>query len=145
MKILLFLLPLLSLWLFTGCATVTRGTKDVLVIESDPSGAEVQLSNGMRGKTPTSFKVARRNSLTVSIEKKGYEPLTVQVNPVVAGAGAAGMAGNVLIGGIIGIGVDAATGATMNLRPNPVRATLVPLKKEEEATTSDETTENTSP
>lgn len=137
MKTSLLLLPLLTLWLFTGCATVTRGTKDVLVIESDPPGAEVQLSNGMRGKTPTSFKVARRNSLTVSIEKEGYEPLTVQVNPVVAGAGAAGMAGNVLVGGIVGIGVDAATGATMNLKPNPVRVTLVPLKKEEEAQTLD--------
>ncbi|WP_246251740.1 hypothetical protein [Parasulfitobacter algicola] len=41
-----------------------------------------------------------------------------------AEGGAAGMAGNVLIGGVIGIGVDAATGATQNLEPNPVMVNL---------------------
>jgi hypothetical protein len=35
------------------------------------------------------------------------------------------MAGNVLIGGIIGVGVDAASGATKSLRPNPVHVHLV--------------------
>ena len=34
------------------------------------------------------------------------------------------MAGNVLIGGIIGIGVDAATGATQDLKPNPLHVVL---------------------
>jgi len=38
------------------------------------------------------------------------------------------MAGNVLLGGIIGAGVDAATGATKKLTPNPIRVTLNPLK-----------------
>jgi hypothetical protein len=36
------------------------------------------------------------------------------------------MAGNVVFGGIIGAGVDAATGATKQLKPNPVVVTLVP-------------------
>jgi hypothetical protein len=35
------------------------------------------------------------------------------------------MAGNVLIGGIIGMGVDAATGATNSLKPNPVHVHLI--------------------
>jgi hypothetical protein len=35
------------------------------------------------------------------------------------------MAGNVLIGGLIGIGVDAASGATKELRPNPLVVKLV--------------------
>lgn len=121
---------LLAALLFSGCATVTRGTKDVLVIESDPSNADVSLSNGMVGKTPTSFKVPRKHALTVTIQKDGYESAIVQVNPAVSGGGAAGMAGNVLVGGIIGVGVDAVTGATMSLRPNPVRVTLVPLNPE---------------
>lgn len=42
----------------------------------------------------------------------------------VSGAGAAGMAGNVILGGVNGAGVDAATGATKRLVPNPVRVTL---------------------
>ncbi len=125
-SIFLLIFPLFALCLFTGCATVTRGTNDVLVVESDPAGAAVRVSNGMSGKTPTSFKVPRRNSLTVTVEKEGYEKVEVQVNPVVAGAGAAGMAGNVLVGGIVGIGVDALSGATMSLKPNPIQVKLVP-------------------
>jgi hypothetical protein len=45
----------------------------------------------------------------------------------VAGAGAACFAGNVLIGGVVGMGVDAATGSTLEHYPNPVTVSLVPL------------------
>ena len=34
-----------------------------------------------------------------------------------------------LIGGVVGMGVDAATGSTLEHYPNPVLASLVPLKK----------------
>lgn len=114
--------------LFSGCASVTRGTKDTLVIESDPAGATVRLSTGQTGKTPTSFQLPRKHGFDVYIEKEGYEPLTVHVSSQVSGTGAAGMAGNVLVGGLIGVGVDAMTGATKDLRPNPVKVSLVPLK-----------------
>lgn len=39
-------------------------------------------------------------------------------------AGTAGMIGNVVFGGVIGVGVDATSGATLDLYPNPVRVTL---------------------
>ena len=41
-----------------------------------------------------------------------------------ATAGGAGLAGNVLLGGVIGLGVDAATGAAFDLVPNPLKVTL---------------------
>ncbi len=115
----------------SGCATVTRGTKDTLVIESNPAGATVRLSNGMTGKTPTSFKLPRKDSLVVTIEKEGYETLTVNVNSQVSGAGAVGMAGNVLVGGLVGAVIDPLSGAMKDLRPNPVKVTLVPARKSE--------------
>jgi hypothetical protein len=117
--------------LFTGCATVTRGTKEVLVVESEPSGAAVRLSNGMVGTTPTSFKIPRKGKLDVTIIKQGYEPVEVFVNTQVAGAGAAGMAGNVLVGGIIGVGIDSFSGGMLEHKPNPIRVTLVPLVSSE--------------
>ncbi|MEL7487392.1 MAG: hypothetical protein AAGJ87_09290, partial [Pseudomonadota bacterium] len=40
-------------------------------------------------------------------------------------------AGNVLAGGLIGIGVDAGTGANLDLRPNPMTATLAPEESEQ--------------
>ncbi len=115
----------LSIITMTGCTTVTRGTKDVLVIESNPPGADVELSNGLRGKTPTSFELPRKHALVVTISKEGYETVTVNVTPKVVGAGGAGMAGNVLVGGLIGAAVDAGTGAMKDLFPNPIQVELV--------------------
>jgi hypothetical protein len=37
----------------------------------------------------------------------------------------------VLVGGVIGMAVDASTGATLEHYPNPVMLTLVPLRKGE--------------
>ncbi|MFC6460494.1 hypothetical protein ACFP76_07905 [Paracoccus aerius] len=42
----------------------------------------------------------------------------------VAPGGSAAMAGNVFVGGIIGAGVDADSGAMLDLVPNPVEVTL---------------------
>jgi hypothetical protein len=125
------ILALVLLLFISGCASVTRGRKDTLVVESVPAGAEVRLSTGGAGRTPTSFQLPRKKALDVYIEKEGYEPLTVHVSSQISGTGAVGMAGNVLIGGIIGVGVDSWTGAAKDLRPNPIKVTMVPLKKEE--------------
>ena len=111
-----------------GCATITRGSSEALVVESTPTGAEVRLSSGETCKTPCTLKKKRKDNFVVFINREGYEPVEVSVISETAGAGAAGMAGNVLVGGIIGLGVDAATGATKKLTPNPVRVTLNPLK-----------------
>lgn len=121
----LFLLTLVVQ--FVGCATITRGTKEVLVVESSPPGADVRTSTGLSGKTPASFKVNRRGGFVVSIEKQGYEKVEVQVESQVAGGGAAGMAGNVILGGLIGAALDAGSGAMLELKPNPIRVDLVPL------------------
>jgi hypothetical protein len=110
----------------SGCATITRGTTEVLVIETTPSGADVELSNGSRCKSPCSLELKRKNNIVVDISRTGFDPVRVNVLSQIAGAGAAGMAGNVVFGGLIGVGVDAATGATKQLKPNPVIVTLVP-------------------
>jgi hypothetical protein len=126
------LIAIIVVWLaalfLSGCATVTRGTKDTLVVESDPAGANVSLSTGHSGKTPTSFKLSRKDTVLVTISREGYETAVVTVNSQVVGAGAAGMAGNVLVGGLIGVGVDAWSGATKSLKPNPVTVKLVKLE-----------------
>jgi hypothetical protein len=115
--------------LIQGCATITRGTTEVLVIETTPSGAEVDMSNGLRCKTPCAMEVKRKTNIVLDITKDGYESARINVLSEVAGAGAAGMAGNVILGGVIGAGVDAATGATKRLTPNPVKVTLNPVEK----------------
>ncbi|MCP8938973.1 translation initiation factor 2 [Alsobacter sp. SYSU M60028] len=107
-----------------GCATVTRGTTNQVTFTSEPSGAEVKTSIGHGCTTPCTIEVPRKSEFVATFSLEGYKPAQVPVATRVAGAGAAGFAGNVLVGGLVGMGVDAATGATYEHFPNPVSATL---------------------
>ena len=120
-------LATLSLHSLSGCATITRGSSEAFVVETTPIGAQVRLSSGETCNSPCTLKKKRKENFVVFINKNGYEPVEVSIISETAGAGAAGMAGNVLVGGLIGAGVDAATGATKRLTPNPLKVTLNPI------------------
>lgn len=119
------ILGLTMLVMGSGCATITRGTTEAWVVESEPAGAQVRLSSGQTCTTPCTLELKRKNNFGVEIEKEGYDRVSTQVVSSNSRAGAVGMAGNVLFGGLIGIGVDAASGATKELRPNPLVVKLV--------------------
>ena len=110
-----------------GCATITRGTTDQIQIQSEPSEARATTSLGQSCQTPCTLQVSRKDEFTVSFQKEGYEPQQIDVKTQVAGSGAAGFAGNILLGGVVGMGADVATGAALEHVPNPVRASLVPI------------------
>ena len=137
----LVLLPLLA---FTSCATITRGVHEKLSVQSDPPAAEAVLSTGEHGITPCKFvKNRRTDNFTVTISKAGYAAQMVPVRSEASGTGATAMGGNILLGGVIGAGVDAASGAYKSLYPNPVSVTLVPIHGKYSATTA--TTTRTTP
>ena len=115
---------LISLFL-VSCGSLTRGGKEVLEIKTNPSGARVETSNNMMcSSTPCGLKMSRKSEIQVKIIKKGCKPVTVSVTNQVANVGAASMAGNVILGGVIGAGVDVYTGASKELKPNPVDVNL---------------------
>src|SRR5436189_224973 len=68
---------------------------------------------------------ARRDNFTVTVSKVGYVPQAVNVESKVSATGGTAMA----VGGPIGAGVDAVSGAYNSLYPNPVSVRLVPLRK----------------
>jgi hypothetical protein len=104
-----------------ACATVTRGTSEAWTVETDPSGATVKTTAGFAcDATPCTFKMPRKSEFDVTITKAGYKTVSTHVTHQTAGAGAAGMAGNVIVGGLIGVGVDAVSGATQEIKPNPL-------------------------
>lgn len=110
-----------------ACATVTRGSDDAWVVNSNPQGATVTTSNGhFCAATPCAIKMSRKSEFTAELKKPGYKTATVSVTHRTAGSGAAGVAGNVLVGGVIGLGVDMVTGASQDLVPNPVTVDLEP-------------------
>jgi PEGA domain len=116
-----------------ACATVTRGTTSDVQIISEPSDATARISNGFSCQTPCTYKVSRKEEFVVTISKDGYEEATVAVKTQVAGTGAAGFAGNILVGGIVGMGADAMTGAALEHIPNPVSVSLKAISKAKKA------------
>lgn len=108
----------------SGCASITRGWNEQMQFSSVPSEANVRTSMGFQCLTPCTLQVGRKDEFTVVFSKAGYETKEVQVRTQVAGGGAAGFAGNVLLGGVVGMGVDVASGAALEHCPNPVSVTL---------------------
>ena len=109
----------------TGCATVTRGRTQDFVINTTPSGATATLSTGETCTTPCTLTRPRNEEFTVTLTREGFETSTHMIDHRTSGGGGTAMAGNVLVGGLIGAGVDAASGATQDLYPNPLDVTLV--------------------
>ena len=113
-----------------GCASVTRGTTENISIATTPAGATADISGldiPTVCVTPCVVQAKRNADITVAINKEGYQPQIIALTKEIPGSGAAGFAGNILAGGLIGMGVDAATGAAMDHKPNPVIVTLQPM------------------
>jgi hypothetical protein len=110
--------------LVSGCATITRGTRQSFKIESTPSEAKVALSNGETCVTPCKLKLKRRPGFDATFTKEGYQTKTVKVDSEIHGGGVAGGAGNILFGGVIGGIVDGTNGSLYSLSPSPLQVTL---------------------
>jgi hypothetical protein len=112
-----------------GCASVTRGTTENISISSTPAGATAEITGldiPTACVTPCVVQAKRNADITVTVSKEGYDPQVIPLTKEIPGSGAAGFAGNVLLGGLVGMGVDAATGAALDHKPNPVIVTLQP-------------------
>ena len=117
---------LVACFVLGGCASVTRGWTEQISLASTPAGAVATVSGSENHTctTPCAVQVNRNSDLQVSFEMPGYESEVVVLTKELATAGAAGFAGNVLLGGLIGMGVDAISNAPMDHKPNPVIVTL---------------------
>lgn len=114
--------------LLSACASVTRGSSDAWEINSDPGGARVETTNGFTCEaTPCAIRMKRKSQFVATLTKPGFKPATISVTHKTAKAGAVGMAGNALVGGLIGVVIDSSTGATQDLTPNPALVKLEPV------------------
>lgn len=98
----------------TGCASVLTGHSQKLTLNTDPPGADCMLTRndlaiGRVNPTPGVITVQRaKDAIRVTCVKEGHQEATY-VNK--SGFEAA-VLGNVLIGGLVGVAVDATSGAT---------------------------------
>ena len=115
-------LSILSAIMLSGCATIMKDDSQPVSFSSEPDNAVVKLNSIARGKTPVTIMVKRSMKDTiVSIEKHGYITETFPLEKTLS----AMTFGNIIFGGIIGIGVDAATGKNTDY-PDSVHVNLVP-------------------
>ncbi len=106
----------------SGCGLVFGGTRQVIRATSSPDGASVTMSPGTSDyKTPASMSLERKNNYSLTFSAPGYTAQKfeiqhdVRVGIVVA---------DVLLTGLIGVVVDAATGAWYKLSPEVASVTL---------------------
>ncbi len=116
----------------SACSTVTRGNSEDVVFTSEPNGAHMTTSMGVGCTTPCTIDIKRKKAFT-AVFQHGRETRTINVASKLGGAGVATGAANVIAGGIIGVAVDASTGATLDHLPNPVHADFTQPKSQAQA------------
>lgn len=112
---------LLTFALFLGgCATLIHGSSERIRVESEPSGAQVEVDGRPVGETPTTVDLRRDQDHRVRLHRAGHEPQTVTLRRGRSFWAAA----NLLNFAAPGLLVDLSTGAFYSLKPDPISPTL---------------------
>lgn len=111
--------------LLSGCASIIDGRSQEITLNTNPPGASCAMERngtplGTISPTPgTAYVEKTKYDIHIKCNKDGYEEATY-INK----SGAAGSTfGNIVAGGLIGWGIDSATGAD-NKYDSPVNLTL---------------------
>jgi len=106
----------------TGCAVMSKGTTQMVVVRSIPEGA-TGLVNGIEvGKTPFKIKLKRTNAATIELRKEGFENAAIVVMPV----------GNEFEKRYLRWGLDYELGAMTDLTPSDIKIGLHPALSAED-------------
>lgn len=103
-----------------ACATIIHGTSQEVGISSQPTGATITVDGQITGKTPVAAKLSRKDMHKVAITMEGYQPFEITTTRRTSGW----VWGNIVFGGIIGLAVDAISGALYDVRPEQIAAQL---------------------
>lgn len=104
----------------SGCATIIEGTSQDIAVSSSPSGARCEIKDkDMRvatiDSTPQSVTVRKsKDDLLLNCTLAGYQPASQFLHSGIS----SGVYGNIIAGGVIGWGVDSATGADNEYPPS---------------------------
>jgi len=108
------------IFLSSNCATLFKGTSEELNLNSDPQRAKVYLNGIKMGETPVTLKLECKKTYTIEFKKEGFETQTYNITNHVG----AGWIILDVLAGLIGVIVDAATGAWYSLDQKNVNAIL---------------------
>ncbi len=112
-----------------ACATVINGSDQPLGVVTTPPGATCTLSRDGKviaqvSPTPGQVQVEKsKHDIIIACEMAGYQKTEVIAQSTFNGA----TFGNLIVGGIVGVAVDAASGAN-NEYPESLTITLTPIQ-----------------
>ncbi len=113
-----------------SCCSIIHGTEQNVDFTSQPSGASITIDGTDYGVTPKTITLRRKGRLkteakpkieyAVKIQMDGYYPYDIKLKREMDGW----FLGNILLGGVIGIIIDASNGSMYKLTPNQVIAQM---------------------
>ena len=105
------ILSLILAGVLSSCGTIVNGTHQDVLINSNVEGATVKVDGVPYGKTPLQTELKRTTGHVVQLSAEGYETAAVVVHNEMSWW----FAGNILLGGLIGMGVDCISGGAWAL------------------------------
>jgi hypothetical protein len=114
------LVTVVSLASTAACATIMQGSQQPVAVSSTPAGAAISVDGKEMGTTPTTLLLSRKDSHVVSLLLDGYLPYHMTLEKKTSGW----VWGNIVFGGVVGVVVDASTGAMYRLTPGTVDASM---------------------
>ena len=111
----------LIVFLLNGCAAIFKGSSSNVDFNSDPAGAKVYVNGHLMGTTPVKLKLESKRTYNIEFKKEGYGSKTYTITNHV---GAGWIILDVLLTGLIGVVVDATTGAWYELDQDNINAIL---------------------
>jgi len=121
MKIKIAVVCIISILGLTGCATLFKGTTENVNMQASPVQADVFINGQLMGKTPLQLKLESKRNYAVEFRAEGYQPRVYNISSKVG----AGWIVLDVLGGLVPVIIDAATGAWYKLDQNNINAVLV--------------------
>lgn len=106
--------------LLTNCASIVKGTDQLVSIDSNVRDAEIVVNGAVVGKTPFNGKISRSSDTIVTLRKDGYTAKSVTLNTEVEPV----FWGNIIFGGVLGSTTDLSSGAMYKYSPSNINVDL---------------------
>ncbi|MFW6201466.1 MAG: PEGA domain-containing protein [Gemmatimonadota bacterium] len=106
----------------TACGALFNSGPAQVAVNSTPGGADIFVDGQRMGQTPMILELTKSDNHTVELRREGYRPLSFNLNRQVS----AGYVILDVLGGLVPIVIDAATGSWYTLSESNIEGTLQP-------------------
>ena len=104
----------------SGCATIMNSDIVNVPVVTIPSGAKITLNETSYISPATVYVPRGKGDFNLHIEKKGYHPVDILLTESTDGW----VLGNILLGGIVGLGIDYVSGRAYDIEPELLNVQL---------------------